>query len=166
MLARLVKTNEDYVVLALRLALGVMILPHGAQKLLGWFGGYGFHGTMQFFTQTMGIPALFALLAIIAEFFGGLGLISGLLGRVAALAVAANMAVAVALVHARYGFFMNWFGNQKGEGFEFHLLALAIAAAIMVRGSGAWSLDRLLSRKSEPAQTASELRRELSNSAA
>ena len=94
----------------------------------------------------MGIPVVFAVLAILAEFFGGLGLITGLLGRVAAFAVGAVMAVAVPLVHIHNGFFMNWAGNQRGEGFEFHLLALAIAVAIMVRGSGAWSLDRLLSR--------------------
>lgn len=142
MLERLVKTERDYVVLVLRLALGVMMLPHGSQKLLGWFGGYGFHNTMQFFTQQMGIPAVFAVLAILTEFFGGIGLITGLLGRVAALAVAVEMAVAVALVHIHVGFFMNWAGNQKGEGFEFHLLAVAIAMAVVARGSGAWSLDR------------------------
>lgn len=144
MLDRLVRTEKDYVVLVLRLALGIMILPHGSQKLLGSFGGYGFHNTMQFFTQQMGIPAPFAVLAILAEFFGGIGLITGLLGRVAALAVGVEMAVAVALVHIHVGFFMNWAGNQKGEGFEFHLLALAIAVAVMARGSGAWSLDRLI----------------------
>ena len=144
MLERLVKTERDYVVLVLRLALGVMMLPHGSQKLLGWFGGYGFHNTMQFFTQQMGIPAVFAILAILTEFFGGIGLITGLLGRVAALAVAVEMAVAVALVHIHVGFFMNWAGNQKGEGFEFHLLALAIGVAVVARGSGAWSLDRLI----------------------
>ena len=101
---------------------------------------------MQFFTQQMGIPAAFAVLAILAEFFGGIGLITGLLGRVAALGVAAEMAVAVALVHIHVGFFMNWTGTQKGEGFEFHLLALAMGAAVVVRGSGAWSVDRLLWR--------------------
>ena len=156
MLRRLIRTENDFVALVLRLALGIMILPHGAQKLLGWFGGYGFHGTMQFFTQMMGIPVVFAFLDIIAEFFGGLGLIAGLLGRVAALGVAVVMTVAVALVHIHSGFFMNWLGNQKGEGIEFHLLAVAIAIAIMARGSGAWSLDRLLSRSLQPAEAEGE----------
>ena len=144
MFFRSLATDADPVMLALRLALGAMILPHGAQKLLGWFGGYGFSGTMNFFTETMHIPALFALLAILAEFFGGLALIAGLGGRFAALTVGTVMVVAALTSHLRNGFFMNWFGNQAGEGFEFHLLAVAIALAIVVRGSGAWSVDRLL----------------------
>jgi len=114
--------------------------------MLGWFGGYGLSGSMQFFTQHLGIPAPFAFLAICGEFFGGLMLIVGFLGRVAALTIICTMAVAVAKVHWPFGLFMNWFGTQKGEGFEYHLLAITIGVVIALRGSGALSLDRLLAR--------------------
>ena len=115
--------------------------------MLGWFGGYGFHGTMGFFTGAMHIPAVFAFLAIIAEFFGALGLITGLLGRVAAFGIFCVMAVAVAMIHAHVGFFMNWNGvTPPAEGFEYHLLAMAMAVAVMIKGSGALSLDRMISK--------------------
>jgi putative oxidoreductase len=112
--------------------------------MLGWFGGYGFSGTMGFFTGMMHIPAPFAFLAIAAEFFGGLGLVIGLLTRVAAFGIFCNMVVAIAMVHHHFGLFMNWTGAQKGEGYEYHLLALAITVFLMIRGAGAASLDRLL----------------------
>ena len=144
---KLFATSDDFMLTVLRLVMGVVFFAHGAQKMLGWFGGYGFHGTMGCFTQQMGIPAPLAFLAICAEFFGGLGLIVGLLSRVAAFGIICNMLVAVATVHHVNGFFMNWTGQQKGEGFEYHLLAIAIGLAILVRGAGAWSIDRLLSGK-------------------
>jgi putative oxidoreductase len=125
-LLTLLRTNDRIEPLLLRLFLGVVFFPHGAQKVFGWFGGYGFTGTMGFFTQQMHIPALFAFLAIAAEFAGSLGLIVGLLTRVAAFGILANMLVAVAMVHSKVGFFMNWSGNQKGEGFEYHLLAMEV----------------------------------------
>src|SRR5208282_6227128 len=128
MLKKLFQTPDDKVMTLLRLVLGVVFFAHGSQKMLGWFGGYGFKGTMGFFTQTMHIPAVFAFLAIAAEFFGGLGLIAGLLTRVAAFGIAVNMLVAIVTVHSQFGFFANWSGTQKGEGFEYHLLALAIMA--------------------------------------
>jgi putative oxidoreductase len=112
--------------------------------MLGWFGGYGFHGSMGFFTQQLGIPAPLAFLAICAEFFGGLGLLVGLLSRVAALGIIVNMLVAIATVHHVNGFFMNWTGQQKGEGFEFHLLAIALAIVVVIKGSGAVSIDRAM----------------------
>jgi putative oxidoreductase len=127
------------------IVLGAVFLAHGSQKMLGWFGGDGFSATMGFFTKVMHIPAPLALLAICAEFFGGLGLIVGLLARVAALGIAANMVVAIATVHYQFGFFMNWFGKQKGEGFEYHLLAIAAAVLVMMKGAGTFSLDRWLS---------------------
>jgi putative oxidoreductase len=150
---KLVSTTNDSTLTVLRLVLGVVFLAHGAQKMLGWFGGYGFSATMGFFTQQMGIPAALAFLAIAAEFFGGLGLVVGFLGRVAAFGILSNMVVAVLMVHLPYGFFMNWAGNQKGEGFEYHLLAIALGLAILVKGSGAFSVDRLLTgpRSSEAA---------------
>ena len=145
MTRKLIATDNDAATTVLRLVLGIVFFAHGAQKMLGWFGGYGFTGTMGFFTGMMHIPAPFAFLAIAAEFFGGLGLIFGLLTRVAAFGVFCNMLVAVAMVHHQFGFFMNWAGTQKGEGFEFHLLALAATVFLMIRGAGAASVDRMLS---------------------
>lgn len=144
LLQRLLKTDSSPGPLIARLVLGLVMFPHGAQKVLGWFGGNGFSGTMQFFTGTMHIPALFAVLAIAAEFAGALGLIVGLFSRVAAFGVASVMVVAVFSVHAANGFFMNWFGNQKGEGFEYHLLAIGLALIVIVQGAGKASLDGLI----------------------
>jgi putative oxidoreductase len=147
MIRKLIATDNSSATTILRLALGVIFFAHGAQKMLGWFGGYGFTGTMGFFTGAMHIPTVFAFLAIIAEFLGGLGLIFGLLTRVAAFGIFCNMFVAVALVHGQFGFFMNWTGAQKGEGYEYHLLVLATTAFLMIRGAGAASIDRLLSSR-------------------
>lgn len=143
MLKSLLKTTDDPASLVLRVMLGLVIFPHGAQKVLGWFGGYGLQGTLDFFTHTMGIPLVFAVLAIAAEFLGSLGLITGLFTRVAAFGIACNMVVAIFTVHLHNGFFMNWSGKQAGEGFEFHLLVIAIALALMIKGGGRWSMDRL-----------------------
>ncbi len=144
MFRRLFATDDNTATAILRLVLGVVFFAHGAQKMLGWFGGYGFSGTMGFFTGTMHIAAPLAFLAIAAEFFGGLGLILGFLTRIAAFGIATNMVVAIATVHGAFGFFMNWTGAQKGEGFEFHLLVLAITAFLMIRGAGAYSIDRAI----------------------
>ena len=146
MFRKLMSTTDDYAITLVRLLFGIVFFAHGAQKALGWFGGYGFTGTMGFFTQKLNIPAPFAALAIAAEFLGGLGLLVGLLSRVAAFGIACNMVVAVAMIHIHVGFFVNWYGNQKGEGFEFHILAVAIALFIMIKGAGALSLDRALSK--------------------
>ena len=144
-LRKLLSTSNDFSVTIVRLVLGVVFFAHGAQKMLGWFGGYGFTGTMGFFTQQMHIPAPFAFLAICAEFFGGLGLIVGLLSRIAAFGIMCNMLVAIATVHVHNGFFMNWTGQQKGEGFEYHLVTLAALLVVLVKGAGAFSIDRALS---------------------
>jgi putative oxidoreductase len=144
MFRKLVATSDDWTLTLLRLVMGVIFFAHGAQKTFGWFGGYGFSGTMGFFTQMMHIPAPFAFLAICAEFLGGVGLILGALGRIAAFGIACNMVVAILMVHHHFGLFMNWSGQQKGEGFEYHLLAIAIAVVLMARGSGAFSVDRAL----------------------
>jgi putative oxidoreductase len=145
MFRKLVATDNDTATAILRLALGVSFFAHGAQKMLGFFGGYGFTGTMGFFTGLLHIPAPFAFLAIAAEFFGSLGLIFGLLTRVASFGIFCNMVVAVVMVHHQFGFFMNWTGVQKGEGFEFHILVMGAAVLLMIRGAGAASVDRLLS---------------------
>jgi putative oxidoreductase len=146
MFRKLISTSDDYTYTMVRLVLGVVFFAHGAQKMLGWFGGYGFSGTMNFFTQMMHIPAPLAFLAICAEFFGGLGLLVGLLGRVAAFGIMMNMLVAIFTVHMQNGFFANWTGQQKGEGIEYHLLALALLLVVMIKGSGALSIDRALSK--------------------
>jgi putative oxidoreductase len=144
MMSKLFGTDGNAGTAILRLVLGVVFLAHGAQKMLGWFGGPGFSGTMGFFTGAMHIPAPFAFLAMAAEVFGGLGLILGFLTRIAAFGIAVNMVVAIAMVHSAVGFFMNWNGTQKGEGFEFHLLVLAMTAFLMIRGAGAFSIDRAI----------------------
>ena len=149
MLGKLVGTDNDYVLTFVRVLLGLVFFAHGAQKMLGWFGGYGFEGTMGFFTQHAGIPAVFAFLAIAAEFFGSLGLIFGFLTRIAAFGITCNMVVAITMVHAHNGSFMNWTGAQKGEGIEYHLLVLALTILLMIKGAGALSFDRLLGRERE-----------------
>jgi len=152
MIRKLFSTDDSTATAILRMALGLVFFAHGAQKLLGWFGGFGFAGTMGYFTGTMHIPVPLAFLAIAAEFFGGLGLILGFLTRIAAFGIAVNMLVAIATMHGAFGFFMNWSGTQKGEGFEYHLLVLAITAFLMIRGAGAFSADRALS-VAEPSGT-------------
>lgn len=145
LLRSFVATGDSFAPTVLRLALGFMILPHGLQKTLGWFGGYGFNGTMGYLTGQVGAPWIFALLAILAESVGGLMLIAGFGTRLAALGVGGVMLVAAAM-HWSNGFFMNWFGNQKGEGVEFHLLALGIVVALLILGGGKWSVDSLFKR--------------------
>jgi putative oxidoreductase len=144
MIRRIYATDDSGATAILRVVLGIVFFAHGAQKMLGWFGGFGFAGTMGFFTGMMHIPAPLAFLAIAAEFFGGIGLILGFLTRIAAFGIGVNMMVAIMTVHHTFGFFMNWAGTQKGEGFEFHLLVLAMVAFLMIRGGGAFSIDRLL----------------------
>lgn len=145
MFDRVMRTEADVATLFVRLGLGVVMFPHGAQKVLGWFGGYGLAGTWGWMTGQAHVPAVFAALAITAEFAGSLGLVVGLLGRVAAFGIGVELAVAAFVGgHVGNGFFMNWSGHQAGEGFEFHLLAIAMALALTIRGSGALSLDRLL----------------------
>lgn len=147
MIRKLIQTDEDVSSIVLRMGLGAVFFAHGAQKLFGWFGGYGFSGTMGFLTGSLGIPALFAFLVIMAEFFGALGLLSGLLTRVSAFGIAIVMVVAILMIHLRYGFFMNWSGKQQGEGIEYHILVLTISTVLMINGGGRWSLDRLITEK-------------------
>ena len=149
MFRKIIGTSDDKILTLLRVVLGIVIFPHGAQKVLGWFGGFGFAGTYGFLTQQMHIPAALAILVFAAEFLGSIGLLVGFLGRVAAFGIAVNLAVAVFLVHLPNGFFMNWSGQQKGEGIEFFILAIGIAIAIMIGGSGAYSIDLALTRKGQ-----------------
>lgn len=147
LLQRFFATDDSRHALLTRVALGAVLFPHGAQKLLGWFGGYGFSGTMGFFTGTLHVPAPLALLVILAESLGAVGLVFGLGTRLAAAGVSAVMLGAIAMTHAQHGFFMNWFGQQRGEGFEYHLLVLALALPLAWWGAGAASLDRVVAAR-------------------
>lgn len=137
----LLKTRDDISPFLLRLLLATVMFPHGAQKVLGWFGGYGFTGTMNYFTQNLHIPYALGMLAIMAEFAGSFALAFGFLSRVAAFGIGVTISVAALLVHLPNGFFMNWFGNQKGEGFEYHILMAAMAMAVVIQGGGKFSID-------------------------
>jgi putative oxidoreductase len=136
----LLRTSHSVPLALVRFTVGFVMFLHGAQKMLGWWGGGGFSGTMGMF-ESIGIPAPFAFLAIVAEFFGGLGLIIGFLARIAAFGVMVNMIVAILLLHLRNGLFMNWTGKQGGEGIEYHLLVIAMALAVIIGGAGAYSID-------------------------
>jgi putative oxidoreductase len=140
-------TDKALAPVALRLALAAVVFPHGAQKLLGWFGGYGYEGTMGFFTSTMGIPWILALGVILVEFFAPLFLVAGAAVRPAALAIGTVLATAMFKVHVANGFFMNWMGTQKGEGIEYFVLVLGIALALIISGAGRFSVDRAISKK-------------------
>jgi putative oxidoreductase len=143
MLKRFLRTDNDLAALFMRLALGLVMFPHGAQKVLGWWGGHGAAATIQGFSR-MGLPGFVTVLVMLAEFLGSLLLIFGFLTRLAAFAIACDMLAALLLVHMNIGFFMNWLGTQKGEGFEFHLLALGLAIALVIKGGGALSVDRAI----------------------
>lgn len=141
---KIFQTANSWSNLIIRVILGIVMFPHGAQKLFGLFGGYGFSASMSFFTDKMHIPVFFAFLAIIAEGLGSMGLMIGFLTRVAAFGILCNMTVAIWMVHWPNGFFMNWFGTQKGEGFEYHLLAISVCIALLISGGGKWSVDRAI----------------------
>jgi putative oxidoreductase len=144
MLETLLSTSDSILPLLLRLTLGIVIFPHGAQKLLGWFGGYGFKGTYGYFTKQAGLPGIIAFLVIIGESFGSVALIFGLFTKFTALSIGIIMLGATLLVHRPHGFFINWTGAQKGEGMEFHVLAIGLAIALTISGGGAYSLDSFL----------------------
>ena len=145
----ILRTSGGFVDLVLRLALAFVYFPHGAQKALGWFGGHGPAATIDFFSAKLGIPPALTVLVIAAEFLGPIGLAVGFLTRVAAFGIFCVMAGALWMVHYPVGFFMNWSGSLPAgqEGFEFHVLALALAFSVMVRGAGMLSIDGLLSRR-------------------
>ena len=147
MFRKLLNTDDNWASLIARVVLGLVMLPHGLQKLLGLFGGAGFSGTMGFFTS-QGMPAVVAFMVIMGESFGALGLITGFIGRFCAFGIMLIMLGAMFMVHLKVGFFMNWTGQQAGEGFEYHLLALGLSLIVLLKGSGAFSIDRLLSQRS------------------
>jgi putative oxidoreductase len=144
MLTWMVGTDGEWVIAIVRIVLGVVFFAHGAQMALGWFGGAGLQTTVRQFREQLRIPAPLAMLAVAAEFLGGLGLIVGLLSRIAALGIAVVMIVALVAVHRKFGFFMNWYGEKLGHGIEYHVLVLALALTVMIKGAGAFSLDQFL----------------------
>ena len=148
LVSRIVRTEGDAAQTLLRVTLGAILFPHGAQHFLGWFGGYGFSGTQRWMTETLGFPTPLAALAITVELLAPVALVLGIGGRVAALGIFGLM-VGAASTHLANGFFMNWFGTLAAgqEGFEYHLLVMAISLAVAIRGSGAWSLDRALASR-------------------
>jgi putative oxidoreductase len=147
LLQALIRTDPSWIPTIARVALGVAVLPHGLQKTLGWFGGYGFTNTLNWFTGTMHVPSILGVAAILAESLGALALITGFATRAAAAGVGAVFITAVMMVHVPNGFFMNWTGTQKGEGIEYFILGLALVAIVLIQGGGAASVDRQLTRK-------------------
>ena len=144
---KILQTNENSAATILRIVLGLILFPHGAQKMLGWFGGYGFNGTMGFLTGTAGLPWIIAFLVIAIEFFGAIALIFGFATRIVAVGIISLFAGIIFTSHFSNGFFMNWTGNLKGEGYEYHLLVIGIAVTLLVSGAGRWSVDHALQRK-------------------
>ena len=146
MIQRLMRTTPDPLLLVARLVLATVMFAHGSQKVFAMFGGRGLTATYAFFGG-FGIPPWLGTLAIVAELGGAIALFLGLLGRVAAAGLIVIMLVAIAVVHGRFGFFMNWGGQQAGEGIEFHLITIALLLTILVRGSGPLSIDRVSARQ-------------------
>lgn len=143
----LFRTPNDLTLTLARVILAAVFLGHGTQKVFGWFGGLGFARTLEVFEETMGIPPALTMMAMVAEVLGGLGLLVGLLTRLAAAGVLIVMIVAPIANGLYVRFFMNWTGRNPGEGFEYHLLAIALIVILMVHGAGALSLDRILSSR-------------------
>jgi putative oxidoreductase len=144
LLRRLLATDTSLAPVVLRATLALVMFPHGAQKALGWFGGYGWTGTMGFLTEQIGMPSPFAAGVILLEFLGPLMLLAGFGTRLVALGFVGIMLGAITTVHAQHGFFMNWNGSQQGEGFEFHLLVIGSALSLAFTGAGRWSADNSL----------------------
>ena len=142
----LFRTHASSGIFIVRVVLAMVMFAHGAQKLLGWFGGQGFTGTIGFFTTSMGLPWIIAFLVIIGESIGSLSLLTGFLTRFVSASYLLIMLGAIALVHWPHGFFMNWFGQQQGEGFEYHLLVIGMSLSLRVESGGASSLDHLIAK--------------------
>ena len=142
----LFQTNDKFSYWVPRVILGCVMFPHGAQKLFGWFGGFGFTNTMTYFTQTAGLPWIIAFLIIMGESLGSLGLILGFFTRLSALGLICIMVGAIITVHIPNGFFMNWFGKQAGEGFEYHLLVIGMSIPLLISGGGKYSVDVLINK--------------------
>jgi putative oxidoreductase len=148
MFKKIFKTSEsDLISLFLRIVLAIEIFPHGMAKLVGWYGGDGFEQTMKYFTDVVGLPYPLSFIIIIVESFGTLLLVTGLGVRIISALLAFIMMGAVLLEHGKFGFLMNWSGQQQGEGFQFHLLIFSIAICLLAKGAGKWSFDAALNKR-------------------
>lgn len=147
MIQKIVYTEENYATTILRIMLGLVMFPHGAQKMLGWFGGYGFSGTLGFFTGTAGLPWIIGLLVILIEFVGSIFLVTGFAVRLTSLLLIINMIGIILKAHLQNGFFMNWFGNQAGEGYEYHILVITMSLTLLITGAGKFSIDNWIGKK-------------------
>ena len=144
MINKILNTESNWGALVVRLTLGIVLFPHGAQKMLGWFGGYGFTATMDAFTNQMNLPWIVAFAVIMIEFFGSISLILGFASRLWSMAIAGLFVGIIFTTHLEHGFFMNWFGNQAGEGYEYALLIIGLAISVFISGSGKSALDTQL----------------------
>jgi putative oxidoreductase len=158
MINKLIATEKRIELLLLRVSLGVVLLGHGVQKAFGWFGGFGWSNTINYFTGTVGIPAILGGFIILIETIGALLLITGFAGRINAALMGIVIIGAFFKDHLANGFFMNWFGNQKGEGYEFDILFVAIAIVLSLKGSGALSIDRWISSKTRAEKTSQKIK--------
>lgn len=138
------RTSDSWTGLVTRLSVGLILLPHGAQKMLGLFGGYGFSGTMGYFTETLNLPWIIAFSVIFIEFIGSILILLGLGSRIWAGMVILLMLGVIFTSHLHNGFFMNWFGNQNGEGYEYHLLVIGLCIVMFLEGGGKLSIDRII----------------------
>jgi putative oxidoreductase len=145
----LTRTVDSFGPTFVRLFLGGVMFPHGAQKMFGWFGGSGWAATLKYFQDNLQIPLALGIAAIITEFVGSICLILGFWTRLWALGMGILISVAAYKVHWVHGFWMNWFGKQKGEGIEYHLLVLGMSLGLLCLGGGNLSIDKLFSRKGE-----------------
>lgn len=144
MLETILRTGTDWSPLVLRLTAGLLMLPHGLQKTFGLFGGYGFTATMAYFTKTMHLPAWLAFAVIVIESLGAVCLAAGFATRLWSMAFIAVMVGAIVTTNLSHGLFMNWYGTQAGEGYEYHLLMIGICLALLMEGGGRLSIDQLL----------------------
>ncbi|KAB2918203.1 MAG: DoxX family protein [Bacteroidetes bacterium] len=144
MMEQFFSSQNNWAGLLLRVTIAVVLFPHGAQKLLGWFGGFGFDGTMQYFTQTVKLPYIIGLLVILIEFFAPIALVLGVGSKILAAVIAILFVGIMLTSHLNFGFFMNWMGNQAGEGLEYFLLAIGASLALMLNGSGKFAIDNMI----------------------
>ena len=151
---RLIDTDASWRSLVQRVVVAAVMIPHGLQKAFGLFGGGGFDKSAEMLSQGTHLPYVFGVLAVLAETIGVLLLLTGFLTRIGALGISCVMIGAIAAVHVNNGFFMNWTGQKGGEGFEYHLLMLALVVPLIVSGGGRWSIDRAIARHGQHAHNA------------
>ena|SRR5579872_3620814 len=138
------KTSDDWTGLVLRLSMALVMIPHAIQHTTGGLGGFGYTKVMDYFTSTMHMPWLVALLVIVIEILAPLLLLIGFATRFAAASLIVLMTGIIFSSHIQFGFFMNWFGSEKGEGYEYHLLYIGLALAAFFNGGGKYAIDRYL----------------------